>query len=88
MDPQKLSPQELVQLCLDSQDHASWTEFVRRFQTPITTAIARSICYGEYYRQKCCKYPSIKPSVLTNLWWVQSKLLSSLTYGVDMTWTL
>ena len=32
MDPRKLSPQELVQLCLDSKDEAIWTEFVRRFQ--------------------------------------------------------
>ena len=43
MDPQKLSPQELVQLCLDSQDHASWTEFVRRFQPTIAGTIAKHL---------------------------------------------
>jgi|SRR5689334_4590393 RNA polymerase sigma-70 factor (ECF subfamily) len=43
MDPQKLSPQELVQLCLDSQDHASWTEFVRQFQPTIAGAVAKHL---------------------------------------------
>src|SRR5215831_10627914 len=41
MDPKKLSPQELVRLCLDSQDQASWTEFVRRFQPTIAGAVTK-----------------------------------------------
>jgi len=37
MDPRKLSAQDsLLQLCLDSQDLASWAEFVRRFQPLIS----------------------------------------------------
>lgn len=44
MDPRKLSAQELVQLCLASQDEALWTEFVRRFQPLIARVIARRIC--------------------------------------------
>lgn len=43
MDPQKLSSQELVQLCLDSQDKAIWFEFVRRFQPLIAGVVLKSI---------------------------------------------
>ena len=43
MDPQKLSAQELVQLCLASQDPALWCEFVRRFQPPISRAVLKSL---------------------------------------------
>jgi RNA polymerase sigma-70 factor (ECF subfamily) len=43
MDPQELSPQELVKTCLDSQDEAMWVEFVRRFQPLIAGVIARRI---------------------------------------------
>jgi RNA polymerase sigma-70 factor (ECF subfamily) len=43
MDPQKLSAQELVQLCLDSQDEALWTEFVRRFQPLIARVVMKCV---------------------------------------------
>jgi RNA polymerase sigma-70 factor (ECF subfamily) len=43
MDPQKLPSQELVQLCLDSQDKAIWFEFVRRFQPLIAGVVLKSI---------------------------------------------
>jgi len=43
MDLKKLSDQELLQHCLDSQDEASWTEFVRRFQRVIAGVIHRSL---------------------------------------------
>jgi len=44
MDPRKLSVQELVSYCLDSQDEAGWTEFVRRFQPLIAGVVYRSVC--------------------------------------------
>lgn len=43
MDPRKLSAQELVSFCLDSQDEAGWTEFVRRFQPLIAGVINRCV---------------------------------------------
>ena len=43
MDPQKLSAQELVQLCLASQDPALWYEFERRFQRLISGVIRRRL---------------------------------------------
>jgi RNA polymerase sigma-70 factor (ECF subfamily) len=43
MDPQKLSSQELVQLCLESQDEATWSEFVRRFEPLIAGVVLKSI---------------------------------------------
>jgi RNA polymerase sigma-70 factor (ECF subfamily) len=43
MDPKKLSAQELVQLCLDSQDEALWMEFVRRFQPLIAGVINKCV---------------------------------------------
>ncbi|MBZ5508546.1 MAG: sigma-70 family RNA polymerase sigma factor [Acidobacteriia bacterium] len=43
MDPRKLSTQELVQLCLDSKDEASWTEFVRRFQPLIAGVVTKYV---------------------------------------------
>ena len=43
MDPRKLSAQELLQLCLDSQDVASWAEFVRRFQPLIAGVVTKCI---------------------------------------------
>lgn len=43
MDPRKLSAQELVSFCLDSQDEAGWTEFVRRFQPLIAGVIHRCV---------------------------------------------
>ncbi|HEY1528325.1 MAG TPA: sigma-70 family RNA polymerase sigma factor [Candidatus Angelobacter sp.] len=43
MDPRKLSVQELVSYCLDSQDEAGWTEFVRRFQPLIAGVINRCV---------------------------------------------
>ena len=44
MDPRKLSTQELVSYCLDSQDEAGWTEFVRRFQPLIAGVVNRCVC--------------------------------------------
>ncbi|HEY5027681.1 MAG TPA: sigma-70 family RNA polymerase sigma factor [Candidatus Angelobacter sp.] len=44
MDPRKLSAQELVSYCLDSQDESAWTEFVRRFQPLIAGVVYRSVC--------------------------------------------
>ena len=44
MDPRKLSVQELVSFCLDSQDEAAWIEFVRRFQPLIAGVINRCVC--------------------------------------------
>jgi RNA polymerase sigma-70 factor (ECF subfamily) len=43
MDPKKLSAQELLQLCLDSQDEALWTEFVRRFQPLIAGVVTKRV---------------------------------------------
>jgi RNA polymerase sigma-70 factor (ECF subfamily) len=43
MDPQKLSTQELVQLCLDAQDEAMWREFVRRFQPLIAGVVVKRV---------------------------------------------
>ena len=50
MDPQKLSAQELVQLCLDSQDkaaraelEAAWVEFMRRFHPLIAGVITKRV---------------------------------------------
>jgi RNA polymerase sigma-70 factor (ECF subfamily) len=43
MDPKKLTAQELVQLCLDSKDEASWTEFVRRFQPLIAGVVTKCV---------------------------------------------
>jgi RNA polymerase sigma-70 factor (ECF subfamily) len=43
MDPKKLSAQELLQLCLDSQDEALWTEFVRRFQPLIAGTVTKCV---------------------------------------------
>ncbi|HEY2362600.1 MAG TPA: sigma-70 family RNA polymerase sigma factor [Candidatus Angelobacter sp.] len=43
MDPRKLSVQELVSYCLDSQDEAAWTEFVRRFQPHIARVVYKCL---------------------------------------------
>src|SRR5262249_18357412 len=43
MDPQKLTAQELVQLCLDANEEAMWAEFVRRFQPLIAGVIAKRV---------------------------------------------
>jgi RNA polymerase sigma-70 factor, ECF subfamily len=43
MDTLKLSAQQLVQLCLDSQDEAMWTEFVRRFQPLIAGVVYKCV---------------------------------------------
>jgi RNA polymerase sigma-70 factor, ECF subfamily len=57
MDPRKLSLKELVSYCLDSQDEAAWTEFVRRFQ-PLIAGIA----------VKCVlRRPSRKPAPIDDL---------------------
>ena len=87
MDPHKLSTQELVQLCLDSHDEASWTEFVRRFQLPITITVAKNVRHTAFFRRLCFKYPALKPSVLTNHLRNESKLLDSSTFGMDTPWT-
>ena len=43
MDPRKLSLQELLRLCLESQDKAIWFEFVRRFQPLIAGVVLKRI---------------------------------------------
>ncbi len=43
MNPQELSAQELVQLCLDLNQKAAWEEFVRRYQPTIACAVRRSV---------------------------------------------
>jgi RNA polymerase sigma-70 factor (ECF subfamily) len=43
MDPRKLSVKELVSYCLDSQDEAAWTEFVRRFQPLIAGVVVKCV---------------------------------------------
>jgi RNA polymerase sigma-70 factor (ECF subfamily) len=43
MDLRKLSVQELLQRCLESNDEAAWSEFVRRFQPMIAGVVAKSI---------------------------------------------
>lgn len=47
MDPRKLSAQELVSYCLDSQDEAAWTEFVRRFQPHIARVVYKCVSRRE-----------------------------------------
>jgi RNA polymerase sigma-70 factor, ECF subfamily len=42
MNPQELSAQELVQLCVDHNQKAAWEEFVRRYQPPIACAVRKS----------------------------------------------
>jgi RNA polymerase sigma-70 factor, ECF subfamily len=42
MDPQELSAQELVQLCLDHNQKAAWEEFVRRYQPTIARVVTRT----------------------------------------------
>jgi RNA polymerase sigma-70 factor, ECF subfamily len=44
MNPQELSAQELVQLCLDHNQKAAWEEFVRRYQPAIARVVRRSVC--------------------------------------------
>jgi RNA polymerase sigma-70 factor, ECF subfamily len=43
MDPQELSAQELVQLCLDRNEKAAWEEFVRRYQPTIARVVTRTV---------------------------------------------
>ena len=43
MDPRELPAQELLQLCLQSGDQATWLEFVRRFQPLLAGVIIKSI---------------------------------------------
>src|SRR5258708_1420575 len=43
MDPRELPAQELLQLCLQSEDQAVWLEFVRRFQPLIAGVVVKSI---------------------------------------------
>ncbi|SRR5216684_3091174 len=43
MDPRELPAQELLQLCLQSEDQAAWLEFVRRFQPLIAGVVIKSI---------------------------------------------
>ncbi len=43
MDPRELPAQELLQLCLQSEDQAVWLEFVRRFQPLIAGVVIKSI---------------------------------------------
>jgi RNA polymerase sigma-70 factor, ECF subfamily len=43
MDPSKLQAQELLRLCLQSEDEVVWLEFVRRFQPLIARVVVKSI---------------------------------------------
>jgi RNA polymerase sigma-70 factor, ECF subfamily len=43
MDPKKLSLQELLQLCLATQDPALWQEFVCRFQSHISRVVKNTL---------------------------------------------
>jgi RNA polymerase sigma-70 factor (ECF subfamily) len=43
MDPRELPTQELLQLCLQSEDQAMWLEFVRRLQPLIAGVVVKSI---------------------------------------------
>jgi RNA polymerase sigma-70 factor, ECF subfamily len=43
MDARKLPAQELLRLCLQSQDPAAWQDFVHRFQPLIASVIVKSI---------------------------------------------
>lgn len=43
MEPSKLPAQELLRLCLQSEDQATWQEFVRRFQPFIARVAAKSV---------------------------------------------
>ena len=43
MDPQELSAQELVQLCVNDNQKAAWEEFVRRYQPVIARAVTRTV---------------------------------------------
>ena len=43
MDLSTLSAQELLQLCLESEDEAAWSEFVRRFQPVIAGVIIKRV---------------------------------------------
>lgn len=85
-DPRKLSTQELVQLCLDSQDEASWTEFVRRFQLLIRDVVAKGVYCN---RQICSRDDSFVhplPFLPANLPGFESKLHNSLTFGINTLW--
>ncbi len=43
MDPRTPAVQELIQLCLVTQDDAPWLEFVHRFQPPIAAVVTKSV---------------------------------------------
>ncbi|HET7871300.1 MAG TPA: sigma factor, partial [Terriglobales bacterium] len=43
MDFKKLSPQEVLQLCLESKDEAPWLEFLCRFQPLIARVVVRCV---------------------------------------------
>jgi RNA polymerase sigma-70 factor (ECF subfamily) len=43
MDPSKLQAQELLRLCLQSEDEVVWLEFVHRFQPLIARVVVKSI---------------------------------------------
>ncbi len=67
MDPRKLSVKELVSYCLNSQDQAGWTEFVRRFQ-PLIAGVVTKCAFKR-------KHP--KPDLIDEL--VQETFLKLLT---------
>lgn len=43
MDPSKLEAQELLRLCLRSEDEVMWLEFARRFQPLIARVVVKSV---------------------------------------------
>lgn len=59
MDPKKLSIQELLQLCLATQDPALWQEFVCRVQPLISKVVGRTA--------RRCRWGSSDPALVDDL---------------------
>jgi RNA polymerase sigma-70 factor (ECF subfamily) len=59
MDPKKLSLQELLQLCLATQDPALWQEFVSRFQPLISRVVVKTF--------RRCRFASPDPALVDDL---------------------
>lgn len=59
MDPKKLSIQELLQLCLATQDPAPWQEFVCRVQPLISKVVGRTA--------RRSRWPSTDPALVDDL---------------------
>lgn len=59
MDPKKLSLQELLQLCLATQDPALWQEFICRVQPLITSIVIKTV--------RRCRWVSPDPALADDL---------------------